>query len=313
MSLHVLKEFLIHFHTFRNIDLLNQGLYQIRTRIYYVDKNTKFSAVPYHFADSKENEYSLISEENTKYNIISNHIGENNTDYVTKTFAIRYTDEEVDLDEFCYYRMEIPFEKNIKDLSITIEVSLFFSDSYLNLIKDKKEGQNSLEFKCIGIITISINSNRSGYIESYTPIIYKDFSSSILNCSLHTIDLDYKLRSDNICLFVEEELESKPQDANQTYSKRNSGERGGSLLEYNSNATSSFNHSVGNYLLDFEGNRLPVGLNEKIINDIYRKYVVSLVEAYLKLKRNYLRLLNLLLDDKVKSEFSFFTVSQNKF
>jgi hypothetical protein len=308
MSLNVLKEFLIHFHTFRNIDLLNQGLYQIRTRIYYVDKYTKLSAVPYNFADSKENEYSLISDENTKYNIISNHIGENNTDYVTKTFAIRYTDEEVDIDEFCYYRMEIPFEKHLSDLQVTIEVSLYFSDSYLNLIKDKKEGQNSLEFKCIGITTLTVNVTKSGYIESYTPVIYKDFSSSILNCSVHIVSLDYKLRSDNICLFVEEEVEAKPQAAVPLNSKKYSSERGGSVLDFSSNATSSFNHSVGQFLLDLDGNRLPVDLNEKIINDVYRKYVVSLVEVYLNLKKNYFKLLNLLLDDKVKSEFSFFTV-----
>jgi hypothetical protein len=319
MSLNVLKEFMIHFHSFRNIDLLNQGLYQIRTRISYTDKSTKLSAVPYYYMDSKENESSFLSEENTKYNIISNHIGENNIDYVTKTFAIRYSDEEVDIDEFCNYRIEIPFEKHRSELTFTAEISLYFSDSYLNLIKEKnKDGQNSLEFKCTGIQTITIQSSRLGFVESYTPIIYTDNFSSLLNCSIHVINLDYKLRTDNICLYAIEEAETKNNNVGQAYASRKSTIEKDKLStnfninlndNYNTNNTANNYTSIGQFLLDSEGKPLPSILEEKIIDDAYKKYVVSLVEVYLFLKNNYFKLLKKLVDDKMKSEFSFFTVN----
>lgn len=314
MSLNVLKEFMIHFHSFRNIDLLNQGLYQIRTRIYYTDKTRRYSAIPYHYADSKENENSFLSDESTKYNIISNHIGENQIDYVTKTFAIRYSDEEVDIDEFCYYRIEIPFEKHKSDLIFTAEVSLYFSDSYLNLIKDKnKDSQSSLEFKCAGVQTSFVRSNGIGYIESYTPIVFNDNFSSLLNCSIHAINLDYKLRTESICLFVVEEAEPKHNDVTQANNNRKSViEKEKTSLnineKYNSNSDPNNYHSIGQFLLDYHGKPLPSVLDEKIIDDIYKKYVISLVEVYLYLKNNYFKLLQKLLDDKMKSEFSFFTV-----
>ncbi len=42
MSIKKIKEFAFHLSTFRNIDLLNQGLYQIRIRVY-----TKISQIDY--------------------------------------------------------------------------------------------------------------------------------------------------------------------------------------------------------------------------------------------------------------------------
>ena len=310
MSLNVLKEIVIHYHSFCNIDLLNQGLYQIRTKIFYTDRNIKYTAFPYHFSNSKENGSSLLSEENTKYNIISNHIGENSTDYVTKTFAIRYSDEEVDIDEFCYFRIEIPFEKLRSDVKITIEMSLYFSDSYVNLIKDKsKEGNNSLEFKCAGIQTITIASIKKSFIQSYAPIIYADNFSSILKCSVHAINLDYKLRSNNLSLFSNEKKDQKQNTQNQNKENRKASiEKSDSIVDKNFNMNISSTENIGLFLLDNKGNPLPVNLEDDIIDEVYKKYIVSLVQVYATLKSSYFMLLNKLLDDKMKSEFPFFTV-----
>jgi hypothetical protein len=92
MSTNSLNEFLIHFHTFRNVDLLNQGLYQIRTRIYYTEKSSKFFAIPYHFVESRDAENPYQTEENTirPHNIITNYINDTGKEYITKTFLIRY-------------------------------------------------------------------------------------------------------------------------------------------------------------------------------------------------------------------------------
>lgn len=226
MSVNALKEFLIHFHNYRNIDLINQGLYQIRCRVYYLDENinqnnSKNYAIPYFFSDSKGTEtIQKNNEANIRpHNIISNHISENNYEYVSKTFLIRYYDEEVELDEFCYFRLELPSDLVNSNLTYFIEYELFFSDALLALDPEKKlknpnlENKNNLktpnnvlnnaEFKSASkqMCKINYDANFPGYIESFVPITYTDSFLSILNTSVHMIILDYKLRLNNFTAF----------------------------------------------------------------------------------------------------------------
>ena len=116
MSLNYLYELMIHFHTYKNIELLNQGVYQIKSRIYVMLDNKKYFAIPYFFTQSKDLENLYQTDEHLNKNpvIISNEIDKNNYEYITKSFFIKYADEEIELDEFCYFRIEIPekFAKN---------------------------------------------------------------------------------------------------------------------------------------------------------------------------------------------------------
>ena len=110
MSLNYLYDILIHFHTYKNIDLINQGIYQIKSKIYTLIDNKKYYAIPYFYTESKdlENKYQTDEQEIKPHNVINSSVSENNYEYITKSFIIRYADEEVELDEFCYYRIEIP-------------------------------------------------------------------------------------------------------------------------------------------------------------------------------------------------------------
>jgi len=221
MSINALKEFMIHFHTYRNVDLINQGLYQIRARVYYLDNNIKYYAIPYFYSDSKGSESLYRSEESNirPHNIIPNHISENNWEYVTKTFLIRYYDEEVEIDEFCYFRIEIASNFLKKKILYQIEFELFFSDALLALENDKKSSNNlsnnlnnyssnnnvlnNVEFKSASCQTSYINYDEEcpGYIESFNPVVYGDSFFSILNTSVHMIILDYKLRLNNFSAY----------------------------------------------------------------------------------------------------------------
>jgi hypothetical protein len=226
MSINALKEFLIHFHTYRNVDLINQGLYQIRARIYYIENNVKYYAIPYFYSDSKGTENLLKCEEsNVKpHNIISNHISEKNWEYVSKTFLIRYYDEEVEIDEFCYFRLELPSNMLKKKILYHVEFELFFSDALLALDTDRKGNNantqannnqnninsnntnnvlNNVEFKSASSHTSFINYDEKcpGYIESFNPVVYTDSFFSILNSSIHMVILDYKLRINNFSAY----------------------------------------------------------------------------------------------------------------
>ena len=116
MSLNYLYELMIHFHTYKNIELLNQGVYQIKSRIYALINNKKYYAIPYFFTQSKDLENLYQTEERSNKNpiLIESQIdNDKNYEYITKSFFIKYADEEIELDEFCYYRIEIP-EKRYK-------------------------------------------------------------------------------------------------------------------------------------------------------------------------------------------------------
>jgi len=50
-------------------------------------------------------------------------------------------------------------------------------------------------------------------------------------------------------------------------------------------------------------------LDEKRIDDLYEKFVISLIRSYMSLKKYYLFIVNKLLDEKIKAEYSNFIVS----
>ncbi len=236
MSINALKEFMIHFHTYRNVDLINQGLYQIRARIHYTENKIKYYAIPYFYSESKGSENLLRSEESSikPHNIIPNHISENNWEYVSKTFLIRYYDEEVEIDEFCYFRLELPSSLLNKKILYHIEFELFFSDALLALESDRKginfnannnninnnninedcnsnmKGNNgnnnvlnNVEFKSAAcqISYINYDAECPGYVECFNPVVYGDAFFSILNTSVHMVILDYKLRLNNFSAY----------------------------------------------------------------------------------------------------------------
>ena len=50
-----------------------------------------------------------------------------------------------------------------------------------------------------------------------------------------------------------------------------------------------------------------------MINDLYENYVISIIKNYFALRKNYERILNKLIDNKIKSEFPFFIVNKINF
>ena len=130
MSLNYLYELLIHFHTYKNIELLNQGVYQIKSKIYTTLNNKKYYALPYFFTESKdlENLYQTDEQSNKNPFIINSEISENNYEYTTKSFFIKYADEEIELDEFCYFRIEIPEQYAKSGFNFYCQFDLVSSD-----------------------------------------------------------------------------------------------------------------------------------------------------------------------------------------
>lgn len=326
MSIKKIKELAFHLSTFRNIDLLNQGLYQIRIRAFIKsdkiskkenikDKSDRLYAVPYHNTDCIEVENVLKTEEivSKPHNVIHSHIRNDKNEFASKSFLIRYSDEEVELDDYCYFRLET--DNNVK--VFYIEVELNFSDNISNLnFKSKQKVNNyinKLEFKVVQSTTITINEDSTSFQESYLPILFQESYSSLLNINLSVITLEYKLRADGIQVF------SSPDTSNKlTTSPIISQQK-------EKDSKDNVDNSSPNYLLDFfitddQVSRINLIYNKEnncllpnFVDALYDTYVLSLMNSYSSLRNKYVNLAQTFIDnDKLYSEMSYF-ISLNQF
>ena len=234
MSLTALSEILIHIHTYKNIDLLNQGIYKIKVRICTLIDNQKFYAVPYFNTESKalESLYQLEEQVNKSPFISNASIDKNGLEYSTKSFYIKYADEEVELDEFVYFRVELPYGM-VKNESVILncEFELLFSDVKVpKNAKEKNEFGKKVEFKSIQTESVMLSNEYSqieiekkkkgekkisgfsslnfspyqspdNFLESFSPIVYHGFFSSVLKISIHKSLLDFRIRLSNFFSF----------------------------------------------------------------------------------------------------------------
>ena len=120
LSMRGINELAIHIHKFTNVDLFQQGLYQLRIRVVYDDETYVYSASPYHIYNNNTNTELSSSLITRPYHT--------DTQYYSKLFLIKYCDEENEIDEFCFFRIEFPDGWPMDTTPLYIEADLLFSD-----------------------------------------------------------------------------------------------------------------------------------------------------------------------------------------
>ena len=90
MGMRGIVEFALHVHKFANIDLLQQGIYQIRFKLHYEDTTYKYYATP-HLIHVNQHKKAKPSP----YMLTQPFYKEPTSEYLTKLFLIRYCEEEV--------------------------------------------------------------------------------------------------------------------------------------------------------------------------------------------------------------------------
>lgn len=109
MSYRARTEFILHLEHFRNVDLFQQGIYFLKFQIFNEDAENIYYANPYHF-ETRDYE----SRDATKANfhrLLEPQIFDENASFVTKTFFIRYAEENVCLRHVIKFRTEIDVNK----------------------------------------------------------------------------------------------------------------------------------------------------------------------------------------------------------
>ena len=311
MSLNYLYEIMIHFHTYKNIELLNQGVYQIKSKIYTTLNNKKYYALPYFFTESKDLENLYQTEENSNKNpfLINSEISENNYEYTTKSFFIKYADEEIELDEFCYFRIEIPEQYAKSGFNFFCQFDLVSSDlpsPSSNEQKNQKDLNSlipSLKFKNIQSEIVDITNKPSENIdtndvfnESYSPIVFHSNYSSLLRVSIHKILIDYKIRIEtNELPFLLEDPENKTDKKENTSDTKDNKDKNNPI-------------SLINFLLNEK--EISNEISSDIINKLYKNYVYRLINSYIGVKNRINYLTNKLIEENMKAEYSMFLNNQ---
>ena len=311
MSLNYLYEIMIHFHTYKNIELLNQGVYQIKSKIYTTLNNKKYYALPYFFTESKDLENLYQTEENSNKNpfLINSEISENNYEYTTKSFFIKYADEEIELDEFCYFRIEIPEQYAKNGFNFFCQFDLVSSDLPSPSSNDQKNQKDlnslipALKFKNIQSEIVDITNKPSENIdtndvfnESYSPIVFHSNYSSLLRVSIHKILIDYKIRIEtNELPFLLEDPENKTDKKENTSDTKDNKDKNSPI-------------SLINFLLNEKD--ISNEISSDLINKLYKNYVYRLINSYIGVKNRINYLTNKLIEENMKAEYSMFLNSQ---
>ena len=311
MSLNYLYEIMIHFHTYKNIELLNQGVYQIKSKIYTTLNNKKYYALPYFFTESNDLENLYQTEENSNKNpfLINSEIAENNYEYTTKSFFIKYADEEIELDEFCYFRIEIPEQYAKSGFNFFCQFDLVSSDLPSPSSNDQKNQKDlnslipNLKFKNIQSEIVDITNKPSENIdtndvfnESYSPIVFHSNYSSLLRVSIHKILIDYKIRIEtNELPFLLEDPENKTDKKENTNDNKDIKDKNSPI-------------SLINFLLNEK--EISNEISSDLINKLYKNYVYRLINSYIGVKNRINYLTNKLIEENMKAEYSMFLNNQ---
>ena len=311
MSLNYLYELMIHFHTYKNIELLNQGVYQIKSRIYAIIDNKKYYAIPYFFTQSKDLENLYQTEERSNKNpvIIESEIDKNkNYEYITKSFFIKYADEEIELDEFCYFRIEVPEKYAKNGVNFFCQFDLWSSDLPTSSTGEQKNQKDisdlisKMNFKYIQTETVEITNNsnekfdeKDAFNETYSPIVFHANYFSLLRVSIHKILIDYKIRIDtNELPYLFEDPENKNEKKDNTNIKENK----------------DMNNPIAliNFILSDQ--EIKNEIDNDLINKLYKNFVFRLIISYIGIKNRLNFLTTKLIEENMKGEYSMFLNNQ---
>jgi len=132
MSLRAVVEVALHFESFRNIDLFHQGLYHLKARLYREEiDGQRTVATPCGNLASPVPTPEPVKGKPARpdhHNLVPAHVMEEHCTFSTRSFLIRYCEEEVELNDIGQFRLEVAAEELEEDVPLLMEVDLMFAD-----------------------------------------------------------------------------------------------------------------------------------------------------------------------------------------
>lgn len=176
MSLRLIGDLIIHLDSFRNIDLYKRGFYYYDLSLSHTQYEITYTSSPYSFFVKSP---SLPKHYNNSPGLIENN------SFKSKTFYVRYCDDDVSIQELVVFRFEMEFEYD-QYPPLIIKAKLMYCDSSELLSDSSKfiEETSSL---------IQITHFSQG-LSQFVPITMDRMHAAVLNSTIHVIPLDYRFR-----------------------------------------------------------------------------------------------------------------------
>mmetsp|Transcript_139652 Transcript_139652/g.260414 ORF Transcript_139652/g.260414 Transcript_139652/m.260414 type:complete len:806 (+) Transcript_139652:96-2513(+) len=202
MSLRTVIDVAVLFENFRNIDLFHQGLYHLKARVKHESGGDEWTAAtPYgHSAApllSSQVDHRPKGSRVDHHSLIGAQLLEDQEAFVTRSFLIRYCEEEVEIHDVGHFRLEVdtrPAKPN--GLVLLLQVELMFADLAQHGGADAF-GENtdltSLEFKRVSTQTFRVLGATQG-LHEFSPVVFDEFHFCLANMVVQTAVLDVRFR-----------------------------------------------------------------------------------------------------------------------
>jgi len=183
----------LHFESYRNIDLLHQGLYFLKASL--TSEDGKSMGLPVDIYTSTQ--VSKAKKNKIDYhNILPAVIDD--VSFNTKTFTIRYCEEEVELNDICEFRLDIPVKDKYLATNYILEIQLHFGEitkiggvekisQYVQNIKEH------IEFKMVASQKFIIRAIAKG-ISQYIRVQNDGSYYGMCNATVHSTIIDFRYR-----------------------------------------------------------------------------------------------------------------------
>lgn len=205
MSLRAVAEFILHLEHFRNIDLIQQGIYFLKFQIFNEDKDKIYYANPYHFEckDTELNNRGNGDDDKVSFHrLIEPYIVDETNSFYTKTFFIRYAEELVVLRDVVKFRTEIDVKEDYLNTEFYLKAELFyqappannFSQCMSSATAMQEELQrNGEEFRMVQARLYQLNKGLQGQ-SSFCPILMDREYTCLTMSTVHASLINYSFR-----------------------------------------------------------------------------------------------------------------------
>ena len=186
MSLRAIVEIIIHLENFRNLDLMQGGLYWLQFEVFHTIKGKKFFATPYSI-------YTIKGTSSVSCNIP----GQTEDIYFkSQIFNIKYCDDDIDIKEIAIFRAEIEISNEDVLPCLSINCHLMCPKLVSNLNEEITDysyyktsnftPESSLEIKILDFL---------GGKNQFLPIVFDDSHFCLMNSTIHAILIDFRFRA----------------------------------------------------------------------------------------------------------------------
>jgi pimeloyl-ACP methyl ester carboxylesterase len=188
MSLRAILETILHVESFHNIDLFNQGLYTLRFTLSYSQHGLNFTSVPIDSDSLKKTKWSKRATD--PHCILLSSTDGFTSGFTTRTFLIRYVEENVRLNDFCIFRLELDVEPGYAETPLFLKVELLFADLVGSIANEQLSSAEPFPEYPMNVVATSevrVNYSLNG-VQEYIPITFSEMfycaAKTTLTCTL---------------------------------------------------------------------------------------------------------------------------------